>query len=124
MLLAAQLGEAASARTHACALRRCTVQERPRKAKAAALCLRAAADVPLRVMSHLPMLQLAAERANMATLQAFWRARGCALPQLVVHGCTLDVHEALRQVVLRGGFWACSAAQVLPCLARSHVCEC
>lgn len=95
---------------------RLDVLEQAGKARVSAICVHPAAEVPLRIMVHLPELQLAAEGANMAALQAFWRARGCAIPRLVVHRCTLDVHEALRQVTMRGGFWACSAAQV--CAAR------
>ena len=52
------------------------------------------------------------ELAALADLSEFWRRRGHALPQLIVHKMQLDVFELLERVFLSGGYWAVTAAQV------------
>lgn len=76
-----------------------------------------ATAVPVRLYAHLPVMRVGQANKDQlhAWLHAFWRQRGHVVPLLAKEGMTLDAAEALRQVALRGGFWACTAAQ-----ARAH----
>jgi hypothetical protein len=76
------------------------------------LCLAEKVIVPVRVYRHLPILAADADTPLLHEICGFWRARGCVLPLLLTRHMELDASQLFRQVALRGGFWACTAAQV------------
>jgi hypothetical protein len=80
--------------------------------KKTATCISEDVLVPVHAYRHIPLLQPTQQSALHVAVRTFWRGRGCALELLLQGKMMLDVPEVLRQVAIRGGFWACSAAQV------------
>lgn len=78
--------------------------------------------VPVHAYRHLPLLQPLHESSLLCAARAFWRSRGLVLPVCMRSKLVLDVAGTMRQVALRGGYWACTAAQVSP--LRPTMCSC
>lgn len=79
------------------------------------LCVDDTVAVPVHVYRHLAIVK--DDHRVMESIGAFWRGRGLTIPTLMVSSMSLDVPELFRQVAIRGGFWACTAAQACTSLA-------